>query len=1435
MMDPLIPFARSTLSLTSGTSDTPSVPMTDSGLDTLRPHSPRLIELSDDNNSDSVPPRKPLAFSAGAGVTPAEKLRSLLRQMESDVRDPPPTPPTRRPATPQLIDAPISNLNSNAESEDEPPTPPPRIHAYAREEEPEAGPSKPRRLPSRAVALQAAMSRLPEEKPAPRPNALETFIAKHHDTPEAWKPPRRMDKSTSRESAGPRMDESASRAEVGRAESSTTIPRRRAARRTTIEAPPDDSMAFAAGIQDPSIDMDVDASMPAPWEESSEVDPAADRSADRSDRSRGSRRSDRSSASTHSARPFDESVDFSPEKPKNRFQARRFVADLSDELPERPDREPSRRSTRSDSPTESRTVRAGQRWRQARSPTGSFATAQQIGSTSLDLSLPQVEAESSDEDSGAMRNRASMFRPSSESPKSRNSESPKSRNRTTASSNYVDAASRSRDWASQVSKSQPYESFEDEVERSLDEPEPRRFGARRRSQDAAGNRSDEEAEAEPPRRFSQSQRSRHSQDDDDEREPPRRFGASSQRSRHSQDDDQAEPSRRLSGSRNGDEDEVEPPRRLSASRSRESLRDDRHEDEPEPPRRLSASRSRESLRNDHDEDAARPPSRRSLSRDDGTSDEAEEPEPRRRLRISRSREFREVDEELSEPPQRFRRAQSRSRESVQSELVQIEEEVERSVDDVPRPKSRTSYYEDGSEEHEERQSSNSIYEPLRWSQSKGSIDAPSRENSRRDEEDKSDSRSRYDTPDETRPSHARSASRYDTPEAESLRQSTKHSRRRYDTLEEPSPEKSTMQNSRSRYNTPEEPSLEKSSVKHSRNRYDEKPSAPLQHSRNESQAVSRHSRSRYDTSDVDPSLRPKRSKEELAEEASRTSLHASQLRGFSFPRKRTRSDEADLPAPPTPSPPKPLEQSYLRPQKAAPSAMSTPVRPSGMRASALRKSARATPTPNRVRWSPDVAGGLISPPQSSSFDFTAPSTTPSGASTTPPHAPSTTPPHATINLPSTSPPTTPPRTPAPPAPSEPQSPLQPLATPTQQESNSSIRTPHPPGWFPATPLAPSGASGSSAEQFSTPAQASKPAEPGSAMRTPHPPGWFNPAAGPSTPGAKFFATPAPKEKEKQEVRGVGVGAGFTTPLQPQQPYFSTPKPPGGWSWTPAAGSRLRNEITLDSSQSSAESSFERSLLGNGDVHRLKLSPRRKAGSPKTSPSSSMKADESFEDVSLTTPKKGSQAWPPADQTPDRTPKAGDPPTPLSERLLNNSHAEESFMDDSFLQADTSVMARVRSFLSPSKDADLRRAREQLEAARTQTQASRREIEDAQKAWLAALASVPAPSAANAATSTESATAVEAEKTPGKWQRNEWPWAYWAVIALVEIGIMWAVFRVTVDWVDAERARTSSALVRRLPAGLGVFRRNTRSSNLFDLLELLGLRWAPQERRWNVPT
>lgn len=1299
-MDPLIPFTRSTPSLTSGTSDTVSIPMTDdSGLGTLRPRSPALIELSDDGNPEPV--RRPLAFASGAGVTPAEKLRSLLRQMESDVREPSkPAPVPRRPATPRLIDHPIpsNNSNSNADDEDDsegsPPTPPPRISNpyYTRdgpELEPEAGPSRPRRLPSRAVALHAAVDKLPEQETAPNaPSALENFIARHHDPPESWKPkhaPVVVDQSNSRNE----RDSGA----AGRHLASATPRRRHTPRRTTIEAPPDNSMAFAAGIQDPSIDIDDDSSMPAPWE---------DESSDLPDRSRGSggRRSDRSLNSgprrddLNGRHESDGSVDDSPQRPKNRFQTRRFIkADLSDELPEPP--EPprwSQRSTRSASPveSESQTVRPERRWMQrgTRSPTGSFATAPQISpQATFDTSLPQVPVESSDEDTSVKRNRANMFRPTSESPKSRPSESPKSRSRdaslrTGSSGAYVDATSRSRAWTSHVSRSQPSQTHDDEVDESLDEPEP------------------------PWTR--RSRRIEHEIDEAD--------------------------------------------------------------DEPEPPRRRRASHSREDFKA-----------------------EADDPN---RLRRSRSREL-DVEEHNAELPRQLRSSRSH-------EVVQIDEEetVERSIDEghvrVSRHRDMTTRYNDGSTE-ERHLSSQSVYEPLRWSRSEQSIEGPTADRTPEDSRSSGmTSRNRYDTADESQPSAQLSRSRYGTPDEA----------------------QSSVQHTRSRYGTPDEtqPSLERS-----RTRHDKPAERSLKHSRSESQVTTRHSRSRYDTSE--PALKHSRSHEDLVEDDSRTSLHQNQLRGFSFPsRKRTRSDEASEAVPPTPSPPKPLVSSHLRPQHSSAN-LSTPVRPGTMRASALRKSGRATPTPNRVRWSSNVEDtSHVEPPQSG-FHIHIP------RSTTPP--------------PSTSPPTSPPRTPAPPAPSEPQSPLQPLATPMRGDT-SAVCTPHPPGWLPDSPAQTPAKGG-----FSTPAPAPQ-TEPGSAIRTPHPPGWFNPTTGPSTPGAKLFSTPAPKEKpgpEGTKPRGVGVGAGFSTPIQPQQPFLATPKPPGAWGWTPAAGSRLRNEITLDSSQSSVESdasrTFERSLLGSGDVHRLKLSPRK---SPKSSPSTSPKTPSHPLTVSTGVGvKENGLTEEQADDTP-ATPVMGtlsrgeEARTPRSVRLSQSATADESFMDDSFLQADTSVMARVRSFLSPSKDAELAQARERLKEAAAQSQVSRREIADAQQAWLAALAALPPPSSAAQASTTALAAPVASgtrvrrkDAAPEKGRRAGWPAAYWAAVALVEVLVMWAVFRLTVDWVDAERARTSSALVRRLPSGLGVFRKVPRSSNLFDVLELLGLTWAPAERRWNVPT
>lgn len=196
----------------------------DSGLGSTtvggRSSPPPLIDL-DDADSAATPlasGRRPLALDAGAGITPTDKLRALLRQMDAEVRaarpeptpaprqryslppdsgDDEPTPvhaPYRRPSPIDVSPMPRADDGDyGASGSESPPSPPPRLtnaHMYSRraveqrereqrerEREITAGPSTepepmspphrlhslsrasaspPRRLPSRAVALRAA-------------------------------------------------------------------------------------------------------------------------------------------------------------------------------------------------------------------------------------------------------------------------------------------------------------------------------------------------------------------------------------------------------------------------------------------------------------------------------------------------------------------------------------------------------------------------------------------------------------------------------------------------------------------------------------------------------------------------------------------------------------------------------------------------------------------------------------------------------------------------------------------------------------------------------------------------------------------------------------------------------------------------------------------------------------------------------------------------------------------------------------------------------------------------------------------------------------------------------------------------------------------------------------------------------------------------------
>ncbi|RSH86859.1 uncharacterized protein EHS24_005137 [Apiotrichum porosum] len=319
----------STPSLTTATSRTSSmISAPDSAFAqttiVARRSPPPLIDLED---VMPVPPKRPLALEAGAGVTPTDKLRALLRQMESEAR-------AARPSEPDHIPPPQSKYREHVPStipirsppsdedvdEYSPPSPPPRIanpYLYSRramerrdvDDDPHS-PEQPRRLPSRAIALRAATAAAAAEVQAGpsrdmAPTPLETFIASH---PTATL--QSVEPSTSRRHAesGPRppspkgkeraeyLDESEIESQADAEELSPprrravlpprhvesayeneelqyeerSPPRRRLPLQRSIEAP-DTSAAFAAGVHglEEADELDLDDSSMVPWHDES--------------------------------------------------------------------------------------------------------------------------------------------------------------------------------------------------------------------------------------------------------------------------------------------------------------------------------------------------------------------------------------------------------------------------------------------------------------------------------------------------------------------------------------------------------------------------------------------------------------------------------------------------------------------------------------------------------------------------------------------------------------------------------------------------------------------------------------------------------------------------------------------------------------------------------------------------------------------------------------------------------------------------------------------------------------------------------------------------------------------------------------------------------------------------------------------------------------
>ncbi|WOO81237.1 uncharacterized protein LOC62_03G004762 [Vanrija pseudolonga] len=430
-----------------------------------RESSPPLIQLEDADRTPAAQSnglRKPLALDAGAGVTPIDRLRALLRQMDHDARAAKPdelvsiapavapaqlpsneTPlvkaEPRAPRYKPSLSVPIpsaSRIPADEDSDYSPPTPPPRPNPYlysrraseaAEEDVPRSRSSPPRRVPSRVIALQAAAAAaavadlspapatMPSGSAAPtpraKPSALETFIASH-PTPTAG--PSSLARAP--EAATP-ISRSVSPSGKGKEREIYATPavfeeeplRRRSRptpRRSSIDALPDTSAAFAAGLQaDAEAELDlVDDDTGVPW--AAEDDSLMAATPRKNDASQSYINAD----AKRSANRFHAAAERSHERSRQSLSS----SDLA--------------SPRRDGRSGTESPRESPR-RAERSATESFRTARARNSSFADTSLPPLpEPESSDseQESPAVKTRADMFKTT---PRSSAHSTPESRRR----------------------------------------------------------------------------------------------------------------------------------------------------------------------------------------------------------------------------------------------------------------------------------------------------------------------------------------------------------------------------------------------------------------------------------------------------------------------------------------------------------------------------------------------------------------------------------------------------------------------------------------------------------------------------------------------------------------------------------------------------------------------------------------------------------------------------------------------------------------------------------------------------------------------------------------------------------------------------------------------------------------------------------------------
>ncbi|CAK9781189.1 hypothetical protein CC85DRAFT_314124 [Cutaneotrichosporon oleaginosum] len=391
------------------------------------------------------------------------------------------------------------------------------------------------------------------------------------------------------------------------------------------------------------------------------------------------------------------------------------------------------------------------------------------------------------------------------------------------------------------------------------------------------------------------------------------------------------------------------------------------------------------------------------------------------------------------------------------------------------------------------------------------------------------------------------------------------------------------------------------------------------------------------------------------------------------------------------------------------------------------------------------------------------------------------------------------------------------------------------------------------EAFTTPVHA--PAN----VRTPRPPGaWGTPLPPPGLPPS--MPLPAPP------INGPPGPPNAAPPAVFQTPGLPTPRAPGAWyspaRFAPARMSRLRNEVLLDDSQSSTASS-------EVSVHRMSFSPkrRRKFGSPRTPrpllPETPVAAKL---ERPILEEDAGSEVNPSADQeptnpklpspevatpnarspgiNPQSTPQVAEPRTPHPPGAMPKDEPEDG---------DTSWTARIKRVFTPGPTTPLMpstpmtprtasrtrlaEAQDALDTASRASEKARSRVSAAQNAWRAAVATRSAPDP-----EPEPMPKPEPKPEPKALAPAPRPWTLWLLYLCVELLVLWAVFRVTLEYASSSAFMARSdpfgpfapgyAVGVRLPASLAAFEKHAPpSANVFDLLDALGLgmgalRWAP---------